>query len=218
MEYKSCSFGLLLICSMACCAGIPTVAIAEGGSAARAVNEADILYLKHYVQRKYAPLFGMLRKDISGNQMMQLRDILLKREVNKGRVSINESQSFLLNELSATFGKEIVKSVTDYIETLPARRIVGELNQIFIYYDLGMSLEEINRLCRLLQDNTVELRTKMPNDSDFEHYLIEKKTASDVVRHGASKFLSPDQIAILMEDFELQMAFLRANRSSIIRR
>lgn len=186
-------------------------------------------YLAKYADRKYAPLMGLLRKSLSLQEQSQLGEILVARqlaladlpsgpqrsaaEVAAYRNRCNEDAQARILKL---YGPAIAKAVDDYLETLPARRVVGELNHILIYQGEGMSVEQMEKLSVLLQQNTVDMGTRSPNDDDLDRYIEASKLSEQSVLKAAAEYLSKVQLLVLKSDFEMRIAYMRSHRSNIL--
>lgn len=230
-------FLLAAMTSLALAESTPT-AVANQADAAQVASAkgwvpddslGDVRFLTLYSQIKFAPLLAMLPKSVSSEKAARLKDLIAEREIRfaHGKADalkagvpapdyLKAQAELIKQKITTEVGPEVAALVEDYVQTLPQRRVVNELNQILVYRGQAMNPEQMERLTRLIHETDVNLTARPGSEAELDAFMARKNAARDRILSAASAYLDAGQREGLRMALELPIAQLNWQRNQIL--
>ncbi|MBS0633587.1 MAG: hypothetical protein JSS11_16880 [Verrucomicrobia bacterium] len=189
----------------------------------------DVRFLTLYSQVKFAPLLAMLPKSVPAEKAARLKDLIAEREIRfaHGKADalkagvplpeyLNAQAALIKQKITTEVGPDVAALVDDYVQTLPQRRLVNELNQILVYRRQAMNPEQMERLTRLIHGTDVNLTAKPGSEAELDAFMAHKNAARDKILATASAYLDAGQLEVLRLALDLPIAQLNWQRNQIL--
>lgn len=189
----------------------------------------DVAFLTLYSQKKFAPLLAMLPKSVSPEKAARLKELIAEREIRFAHGKADalkagvpapdylQAQAELIREkITAEIGAEVAAQVDEYVQTLPQRKLVNELNQNLIYQGQGLSAQQMEQLTGLIHATDVYLTARPGSEAELDAFMARKNAARDEILKTASKYLQPVQLEGLRLELEIPIAQLNWQRNQIL--
>lgn len=202
----------------------PEPAKADNNSAQAATAHTE--YLTLYAKKKYSPLLLRLAATgVNSERLATLQTLLIRREVRLATAQMSTGQHGpelveyltqvkmeITREIEKSLGPEIKANVEHYIDTLPQRQLVNDLNQILVYSDATLTAQQFELLCDLLAKSE-PVSPFAANRRFDERSITQRRLAYDDLLKKAAGLLSATQLRAFSEALDLQIAFMKSNYS-----
>ena len=227
---------MIIFCAVATAAGLcaPKTDDKETSTAVASDKEVPLVddnysyqdHLRLYAHRKYGALMALLQGRLSRKDYTRLQELLEARELavngrNRPAGSLDDLPETRMGfelQIRTELGDETANTVTDFIQSIPARGILARVNLLLSYRGDPLKPEQMEVLCHLMAKHATPIPRNVKTATEIRSFTEHRLARDRLIMASARNDLSPVQVEALSGEMEFQVSAIKMGMLNAIAR
>ncbi len=121
-------------------------------------------------------------------------------------------------QIRTELGDETANTVTDFIQSIPARGILARVNLLLSYRGDPLKPEQMEVLCHLMAKHATPIPRNVKTATEIRSFTEHRLARDRLIMASARNDLSPVQVEALSEEMEFQVSAIKMGMLNAIAR